>query len=366
MKIIFLSNIGSGLYKFRKELIKSLLDDDYDVCVSFPSDEYVGVFEEMGCTFYDNKIDRRGKNIFNELKTIMSYLKVIRAVKPDLVITYTIKPNIYGGLLCSILNIPYFMNITGLGTGLLSNNMSSRILKWLYRIVLKKCSCLFFQNESNVRFFEESDLVTGKFKLVSGSGVNLDDFSLLTYPKNTEKIKFLFIGRVMREKGINEFLESAKFISSKYDNVEFGIVGFIEDDYSDIMKEFTDNGIVEYYGYQSDVKMYIETAHAIVLPSYHEGLSNVLLESAASGRPVLASNIPGCLETFEEGLSGYGFEVRNVESLISSLEKFINLTSDQRSDMGIFGRKKMELEYNRTTVVNIYKEEIAIMKERLY
>jgi galacturonosyltransferase len=162
----------------------------------------------------------------------------------------------------------------------------------------------------------------------------------------------------MKAKGIDELLEAIERVKNKYSNVQLDIVGFCEEDYSDKLKEYEKQEFIKYHGQQDDIHTFIKDCHALVLPTYHEGMANVLLEAASTGRPVLASNIPGCKETFDEGVSGLGFEVKNVDSLVKAIIKFIDLPYEEKKAMGIAGRKKMEREFDRNIVVNAYLEEI--------
>jgi galacturonosyltransferase len=227
----------------------------------------------------------------------------------------------------------------------------------LYKVAFKKVNCIFFQNTENRQFFIDNNIAVDKHRLIPGSGVNLEQFQVLEYPPKNF-IEFVFISRIMKQKGIDEYLESADYIRRKYPNTKFHICGFCEEEYEGKLKKLQDQGIIEYHGMMRDVRTILEKTHCIVHPSYHEGMANALLESAASGRPVSASNISGCLETFDEGISGFGFEVKNTTDLIDKLIKFIELSYEQKKAMGIAGRKKMEKEYDRNIVVKAYIEEI--------
>jgi galacturonosyltransferase len=288
----------------------------------------------------------------------ISYLKIINKEKPDVVLTYTIKPNIYGSLAASILRVSYIPNVTGLGSAVMSQGLINKMAKLLYKVSLRKALCVFFQNTENERYMLENKLLEGHYRLIPGSGVNLQKHSFEDYPANG-KINVLYVGRLMREKGISEFLKAAEIIKKRYKSVEFHIIGSMEDSYNEeILKELRDKKVINYYGSQKDVHKFIKNSHVTVNPSYHEGMSNVLLESASTGRPVLASNIPGCRETFDEGISGFGFEVKNVDSLVETLIKFIELPYEKKQSMGLAGRNKIEREFDRNIVVNAYLEEI--------
>ncbi|ART78204.1 glycosyltransferase family 1 protein [Sutcliffiella horikoshii] len=356
-KILIFANNDIGLYKFRKELIEKLIKEN-EVYVSLPKGNYNSKLSTIGCKVIETEINRRGTNPITDLKLLFNYKKIIKEVDPEVVLTYTIKPNIYGGVASRILNVPCIANITGLGTALEKKGTMQKIILMLYKIALKKASCTFFQNQSNREFFIKNKIVKGETKLIPGSGVNLEEHKLEVYPEKYKSIKFLFIGRIMMAKGINELLNAAEITKEKYPEVHFDLVGAIEENYIKVLNEYEDRGIIKYHGLQENVHEFIKNSHATILPSYHEGTANVLLETAASGRPVLASKVPGCIETFDNQISGLGFEVRNVDSLVCEIINFINLPYEKKVHMGINGRRKMEKEYDRNIVIKAYVEEI--------
>lgn len=358
MKIMILANFGMGLYKFRKELIEKLFEDGHEVDVVMPFDEYVPRLKKLGCNMIDIALERRGTNPFKDMKLVMDYIKIIKKQKPDIILTYTIKPNIYGGIACRILGVPRISNVTGLGTAVTLGGFTGKVALKLYKIGLKGAKCVFFQNEPNKDLFVSTNIFKGKSKVIPGSGVNLYYHKVEDIPDLNNGFKFLFIGRVMKAKGVDELIVAAKAIKEKYDNVEFHLVGGMEDDYNLIIESAVKQNIIKYHGVQDDIHSFIKNSHCTILPSYHEGTANVLLESASSGRPVLASRVTGCIETFEEGISGFGFTAKSVDSLIEAIEKFIKLDYDDIVDMGLKGRKKMENEYDRNIVISSYLEEI--------
>lgn len=361
MKILILANFGMGLYNFRRELLEELIKQKYEVYISLPSDEYVAALEKIGCKFIDTQIERRGTNPIKDFKLLLNYIKILRKLRPNIVLTYTIKPNVYGGIACSITKIPYITNITGLGTSLENKSLVQKITLALYKLGLSRASTIFFQNKANENFFKKNVIVNNKTRLIPGSGVNLERHLFEEYPIKDKKINLLFIGRVMKAKGIDELLEAAKRIKAQYPNIHFHLVGGMEENYIQKINPLQKMDILKYHGQQKNIHSFINESHAVILPSHHEGLANVLLESASTGRPVLASKIPGCMETFEDGVTGIGFEVKNVDSIVQAIEKFINLPYEQKKEMGIAGRRKMEREFDRTNVVKAYMDEIKIV-----
>lgn len=355
-RILVFTNSINGLYSFRKELVEELLSKGYKVTISAPQGAKGSYFCSIGCSLVETVISRRGMNPINDLKLLLHYIALIKKVCPDVVLTYTVKPNVYGGMACRITRTPYIANVTGLGTSIENGGVLSNIALSLYRIGLKKAACIFFQNDVNKQFFAKKRLVSGKTRLIPGSGVNLNYHSYEKYPRDGEIINFLFIGRIMRNKGIEELFEAAETIINKYTNIQFHLIGNCEENYSERLEILEECGIIIWHGVQEDVRPYIRSCHALINPSYHEGMSNVLLEAASTGRPVLASNVPGCRETFDEGKSGYEFKVKNTESLVDAIEKFIKLSHIEKEQMGLAGRAKAEGQFDRQLVVNTYIE----------
>lgn len=362
-RVMLLGNHAFVIYNFRKELIQQLLSDGYEVYLSMPYDnDKVPKMIEWGCKFIETNVDRRGMNPINDLKLIRHYLKNIKRHTPDIVLTYTIKPNLYGGIACSILNTPYLTNITGLGSSFKETNKLKNLLIILYKIGLKKSSKIFFQNTYDEKILISNGIVQSKYEVLPGSGVNLLEYKPVPFPE-TEVIRFIFVGRIMEDKGINEYLEAAKIIKEKYkEKVNFDLVGFIENTESEL-KEKIDQSvqqeIINYLGYQSNVQPFLENVHCLIQPSHGgEGISNVLLEAAAMGRILIASNIPGCKETIDENKNGFLFEAKDAEGLSRKIEKLIITEKSRLESMSIYSRKKVEIEFDREIVIKKYMNEV--------
>ncbi|MFS0637357.1 glycosyltransferase family 4 protein [Mesobacillus foraminis] len=359
-KILILANNDVGLYKFRKELLEELVKEN-EVYVSLPSGAFIPKIKELGCKFIETPINRRGTNPIADLKLLINYQKVINSIKPDVVLTYTIKPNVYGGLACRFNNVPFIVNITGLGSSVENGGLLKKITLNLYKVALKKATFVFFQNKENHSLFVENNLVDSeKTKIIPGSGVNTRKFAPAhTNSKSNNMIRFLFIGRIMKEKGIEEYVKAGQSVISKYPNVEFCVLGpFEEDKYKEIINE-NENNRIKYIGVSSDVREQIKAADCIVNPSYHEGMSNVLLEGGSMEKPLIASDIPGCREIIEEGYNGYVFEVESAESLEEKLIRFIELDKIEKDLMGKRSREKIKAEFDRNKVVDQYKLTIS-------
>ncbi len=352
--VLILGNSSAGLYDFRNELVEALLGK-YKVVVSLPDEVKTAQLAEEGCEIHHTDINRRGMNPVQDLKLLQSYKKLLRQVKPDLVLTYTIKPNVYGGMACASMGIPYFATVTGLGSAFQKKGIMLQMIKTMYRMGIHKAACVFFQNEDNQRIFTENKIVKGKTRRVSGSGVNLAKHPFSPCPQQ-EDVHFLFVGRMMREKGIGEFLQAAAALHSE--KVHFELLGYCDEDWQDQLNDAREKGEIKLLGFDPEVQAYYDACSAVILPTYHEGMSNVLMEASATGRPVIATAIPGCQEIFEEGVTGFGCQPRSAQSLIEAIRRFLALSPDQRAAMGAAARKKMEREFDRQKVVQSYMEEI--------
>lgn len=361
-KVLILANSASGLYDFRNELLLKLLEN-YEVHVSLPDEREVPQLAEEGCKVHHTAIDRRGVNPVKDISLLLAYWRMISRIKPDVVLTYTIKPNIYGNLCCRLKRIPYIANITGLGSVFENGGLVQKIVVCLYKLSLRKASCVFFQNKKNQEIFERYGICGKKARLVPGSGVNLDRHAFEEYSSKEEKLIFLYVGRIMKEKGMDELLYAAKTISAEYPHAVFRFVGNYEDNYKDIVEQYQKEGILELISYQKEIRPYYKSASAVVMPSYHEGMSNVILEASATGRPILASDIPGCREGFDDGITGFGFPPRDKEALVEAICRFIKLSHEEKVQMGKNAREKMEREFDRNQVVNAYLEEIEAVSK---
>lgn len=359
-RILILGSSGLGIFGLRGELIEKLVEEKYEVVTSFPSG-FLGegdkLAKEYGCAFIETTVDRRGTNIFRDGKLLRSYIRLIKEVKPDAVLLYTVKCCVYGGIACRCLKVPYIMNITGLGKGLAEEGLRQKILVMLYRIAAKS-ACIFFQNQSDRQFFHDHRIRSKKEEILPGSGVNLDKYQPLQYPAD-DRIVFTYIARVMKTKGIDEFLMAAEVLQQENPNVEFHVCGYYEDDYKEIVETAQARGIIQYHGMVSDVRPYEQISHGIVLPTYHpEGVSNVLLEAAACARPIITTDRPGCAEVVDDGVNGYFVKEKDGQDLIRVMRKFMQLPWQVRKDMGLAGRKKVEKEFDRQIVVQKYMEEL--------
>ncbi len=356
-KVLILAN-GTSTLLFREELLAELVHQGYELYISTTKDDKNEYFKSMGATIIETEIDRRGVNPIKDLKLLLFYRKLLKQIRPDVVLSFTIKPNIYGGWCCGRAKIPFFPTITGLGTSANTKKWLKIITIMLYRQGLKKAIKVFCQNTTNRDFFQKNRIIGENIVLVPGSGVNLDRYSLQEYPEDDGTVRFLFVGRIMKEKGVDELLEAAKRLQTKYTQLVIDMVGGCDAEYQGHWNTENLPSSLHYQGKTDKVVSFHQSHHAAILPTYHEGMANALLEAAACGRPVLASKIHGCLETFEEGISGIGFNVKDVDDLCRAIEDFIRLPYKEKKQMGLNGRQKMEKEFDRKKVVAAYMSEI--------
>ena len=364
MKIMILANSDTGLYKFRRELLEELLKQ-HQVCICLPNGDYIQSMVEMGCEFIQcDYLERRGKNPFKELKLISFYKKVLKAEKPDIVFTYTIKPNIYGGMACKSLKIPYVVNITGLGSAVENAGVMQKVTLALYKIGLKGAQKVFFQNTENRDFMLEKKVVNGAYDLLPGSGVNLNQYQEYPYPDG-ETTDFVFIARIMKEKGIDQYLDTAEYIRKKYHETRFHVCGACKEEYRVKLEKMHQENVIIYHGKVKNMVEIYQKMSCTIHPTYYpEGLSNVLLESSATGRPIITTDRAGCKEVIDNAVNGYVCKQKDSEDLIKQVEKFLALSWEERKNMGIAGRKKVEKEFDRNIVINKYLQEVATASKR--
>lgn len=359
MRITLIANDSTFVYNLRREVLAALIAQGHQLTVLSQICSHGEELEQIGCTLRNVQISRRGANPLGDIKLLWRFVRILRNNKPDIVLTNNIKPNVYAGLACRILGIRYIPNITGLGTAVEFPGKMQQLTTRLYKWGVAGADCIFFQNEENVRFFEKRRMMpkTAKILLLPGSGVNLQTHPELPYTPG-EVVNFLFVARLLKEKGIGLYLAAAKRIAAKYPNTMFHVCGGCDDPrYLAIVKEAETEGYVEYHGEQKEMTPFYRMAHCVVHPSYYpEGMSNVLLEAASSGRPIIATDRSGCRETVDAGVSGYLIPTQDEEALVQALEDFLSLTWEERQGLGQAGREKMEREFDRQIVVGKYIE----------
>lgn len=361
-KILILVNRDFVLYNFRFELLERLIGEGYEVYICLPYGPKVDMMTEIGCHFTPIEIDKRGTNPLKDLKLIADYRRIFGEVKPDVILMYTTKVCIYAGTVAGKMGIPYLLNVSGLGTALEQPSLIQPLMIKLYKMACRKAGCVFYQNEDNISFFHKHNIFCdeGRECLIPGSGVNIKKWKYLDYPLEDNGIVFLFVARIIKEKGIEEFLKCAESVRAKYPNAFFNVVGPCDGDYKSMLEDFENRGIVKYYGETQDTAAYIKNAHCLIHPSYYpEGVSNVCLEAAASGRPVITTDNLGCMKTVDNGITGYIFPAKDLSALIYDVEIFINTSFENKCAMGKKARQKMMNEFDREIVLDAYEEKIT-------
>lgn len=365
--IALITNNDDDIYCFRKELIEGLIAEGYDMLISCPNGPKFELMNTIQYVYDDPVIDRRGTNVIADSKLFLHYKKLFKKYRPAVVLTYTAKPNVYASVAARQLNIPYINNVTGLGSVLNKSGLMRAFIMTLFKTAYRGAACVMFQNSTNMQLALASGMIKGDYKLIPGSGVDTERYPLQPYPEggngvDGETIVFNYIGRILHDKGVDDYIEAAKQIKKKYPNTEFNMIGFIEPTENHYEKELEDlgkQGIVSYRGSQKDVKPFIARSHAIIHPStYGEGMSNVLLENASSGRFIITTDNPGCKETVIDGKTGFIYRGGNVDELVNKIEDFLVMDNETRKVMGKAGRKYVEENFSRSIVVEAYKEKI--------
>lgn len=347
---MFLVNNEETIFHFRLELVEALIRKGYSVFISVPTGKYQQEIEKTGAKEINIEMDQHGTNPIKDLALLFRYKKLVASMRPDVVLTYTVKPNVYGGFACARLHVPCIGTITGLGKAFEDKGLIKQITTELYRIGLKKDKIVFFQNSTQKELFQVKGIIGENARLVPGSGVNLDIHKYEEYPHN-EIIKFIFIGDVIRDKGIFELMEAYQQLKKKY-NVSLKVVGSQFEEYP-ISKWANVDG-VSFLGRRHDIHELLSGSDALVLPSYHEGTANVILEASGCGRPVIATDIPGCKEPIDDGKTGFLVPAKNAIALYEAMERMITIGRDKRELLGKNACDKVTREYDRKFVIDSY------------
>jgi len=359
--ILMLVNKQTTIVNFRLEVVAALVKAGYRVFVSVPDGDRVNEIAAVGAELIITPMDKDSTDPVRDIALMLTYRKLIKQTKADLVLTYTIKPNVYGGMAAASLKVPYVANITGLGTALEGGGAMQKLALALYRFGFRRISRVFFQNAEHRAFFEQHKLALGKHASLPGSGVNLQKFALLDYPP-ADTVDFTFISRIRKEKGIEQYVDTARAITAKYPNTRFHVCGFGDEYYENRMKQLHDEGVIVYHGLLNDVRVMLKDAHCTIHPTYYpEGMSNVLLESAACGRPIISTDRAGCREAIDHEVNGYLVREQDSADLIEKVERFLALSYEERRDMGLRGREKVAREFDRQLVVQAYLDTAAAL-----
>ena len=366
-KVCIIATSALSVYHHRLELINRYHSCGWEVVVFAPYSADAEKLCEIGCVFEDTPMETRGTNPIKDLILLLRIVKLLQRHRPDLVLTFYTKTNIYGGIAARMTRIPYLSNVTGMGSAIENGGLMQRLMLMLYRIAVRKSDCLFFQNEYNLNFFAKHRIRAKSKQLLPGSGVSLERFKALPYPSEDQPIVLTFISRVLKEKGIEEFIGAARKIKEMHPAVRFHVIGPCDNEYKYELDVLDRDEVIRYYGKQFDTRPFVRASHCVVFPSYYsEGMANVLLEGAACGRPLITTGRPGCGETVVDGVTGYVVKERDTDDLIAKIERFISLPYEDKVKMGEAGRNKMEREFDRTIVVDVYlKESEKAMKKTM-
>lgn len=362
-KVLIVLNKAWNLYNFRAGLIRALVDADYDVVAAAPADEYVDRVKALGCRFVALPQSNHGTSIISDLGLIWRFWRLLRQERPDTYLGFTVKPNTYGSMVAGWMGVRVINNIAGLGTAFLRGGWLGWLVRHLYRLGLARSHRVFFQNSADRDVFLAHGLVqSAQVQLVPGSGVDVRRFS----PPDSDSggpghpaTVFLLVARLLRDKGVVEFVEAARQVRAHFPQTRFQLLGYVDEANPNgvrchELEAWVREGLVEYLGTTDDVRPYLSAASCVVLPSYREGTSRALLEAAAMARPIIATDVPGCREVVDEGRSGYLCRARDVPALQACMERFCGLDDGQRRSMGDAGRSKVLREYDETLVIAAY------------
>ena len=364
--IAFSGNNAWGMYNFRGKLLRHFVESGFKVSVLAPYDEiYTKKLQELGCEVHDMPMNPKSVNPFTDALLLYRYYKMLKSLKPDISITYTIKPNIYAGLAARMLKIPYLPITTGLGYVFIQRTIITTVVKFLYRIAFKNAKSVWFLNKDDVNTFRNEEIVAPeKIEQLPGEGIDLSRFYR---EEGTEKqsgpFTFLLVGRMLIDKGVKEYVEAARLLRKKHNDVKFLLLGAVwEDNPAAIheyqLREWEKEGCVEYLGHVPDVKPYLAKADCVVLPSYREGIPFTLMEGAAMGLPLVATDVPGCREVVVDGYNGYLCPDKNPVALADAMEKVLTLSPDERAEMGCNGRQLMIDNYDLKRIIEQYDNAI--------
>lgn len=356
MKIMLLSNLVTYTYNFRLEIIQAFLGEGHKVVVVADDDNEWQRKElaAMGVAFHDVPFHGKGKSIRQDIGLVRRYRSIIKRERPDIVFSFTIKPNLYGGFVCRRLKVPYIPMITGLGE-LEKPGRLQKLLVMMHKAVMPWASCIFFQNQPSIDFFKGKGIRFRRQELLPGSGINLDKFRYLDYPSESGGLNFAFIGRLTKAKGIEQYLDCAERIRRRGLNAAFFIAGKCDEEYEAKVRRLNEAGIVRYEGLLDDTRALLAKIHCIVLPTFHpEGISNVLLEAAATGRPAICTSRPGCREVVRAGVNGLHCEAHDSDALEKVILEFCAMPEETHRKMGLEGRRIAETAFDRSVVVESY------------
>ncbi len=366
MKVAITLNTSWNIFNFRFSLIKELIKCGHTVVAVAPYDEYTVKLVNIGCEFENVTMDSRGANPFKDLALTLELYNIYKRVQPDVILHYTIKPNIYGTLAARKLGIPVINNVSGLGTIFLNDNIISKLALKLYRFSFKFPKQVFFQNQEDLQLFLDKELIQQNIcEVIPGSGIDLNHFKPQVKQTIAEDspFEFLMISRLIIDKGIREYVAACAILQERGMNAKFSLLGKLDEDHSrgiskEELQEWIDEGYINYLGSTDDVRPYIQNADCIVLPSYREGTPRTLLEAAACSKPIVATNVPGCNNIVDDKLNGLLCKVKDEEDLAQKMKTMFYLGEEERAEMGLKGRNIVERRFDHQIIIDKYLKAI--------
>ncbi|WP_194206464.1 glycosyltransferase family 4 protein [Superficieibacter sp. 1612_C1] len=373
-KIIITANTGWYLYNFRRNTILSLVEKGFEVYAVAPNDDYTDRLQSLGCKFVNINMHRFSKNPIIELSVIFQYLRLYNRLKPTVILNFTPKSNIYSSISGGMLKIGIINNISGLGRMFINNNLAAKLVRMMYKFSQHHASTVFFQNKDDMNLFLEHNIVdNSQIDLVPGSGVDLDRFEHAPAPDDGI-VRFILVARLLKEKGILDYILAASMIKDEYENVEFLLLGPVEKENIhsvsiDEIKKWENKGTIKYLGTTDDVPGKLRNVDCVVLPSYYrEGVPKSLIEAAAMGKPIITTTNIGCRDTIENGITGYYCEMQNPKSVYEMMKEVIQCGHKKRVEMGLAGRDRAEKIFSEKIVINKYLNainRIVVEKKKL-
>jgi glycosyltransferase involved in cell wall biosynthesis len=353
-RIAIVSNTTWNIYNFRLNVLQKFIDEGYELFVIAPVDKFIKYLDDFPeVTHMDlHQLDRKGTNPLQELRLTWELRRIYKKIQPDLIIHYTVKPNIYGGMAAGSLGIPSIAVVTGLGYAFIHGGWVKTFTKYLYRISSRFHSKVIFENKDDLQLFEDMKMIQKRQGIsIKGCGVSAEHFHPSDTQKKTKELVFTFVGRLLYDKGLKEFVEAANILLKEKDQIKFWIIGDFDKDNPASVPEpiffgWLIPGKIEYLGFREDIRPYIAQSDCIVLPSYREAIARALTEAMAMEKPVIATKTAGCIEAVDEGVNGFLVPVKDGQALAQSFHEFLSLSEEKRLAIGKNGRIKVLREFD--------------------
>jgi glycosyltransferase involved in cell wall biosynthesis len=362
LRITLVCNTAWAIYTYRQGLIRELVARGVEVTVLAPRDRTFDLLSAMGCRCIDLPVASKGTNPRDDLRTLWALYRHYRSIRPHIVFHYTIKPNIYGSIAAKLAGVDSVAVTTGLGYVFIQQSRAAQVAKKLYRFAFRFPREVWFLNRDDQAAFVDQKLLVHpeRARLLHGEGVDLEQFAFTPLPDKPH-FDFVLIGRLLWDKGVGEYVEAARRLRARYPQARFRLLGPVGvDNPSAITRDevaaWEQEGVIEYLGEAHDVRPFIAAADCVVLPSYREGVPRTLMEASAMGRPIVATDVPGCREVVADGVNGLLCEVRNAQSLAERLAQMLDMSGAARRAMGERGRQKVAAEFDERVVIEKYKD----------